>query len=87
MAKESLNNKTAAVNESLSSGWRERIQPVIDNVKYRSSILTTMLIVVAILFIIHFLIQCYNSHIRSVRHSERKKLSERQGAVVEQRSL
>lgn len=46
---------------------------IVDNFKHLTSILTIILIVTAILFVIHFLIQLYQAYFRDVRRSERKK--------------
>lgn len=48
---------------------------IIENVSYETLILTIILVVIAMLFVIHFFVGCYRSHIRIVRQSERKKLS------------
>lgn len=48
---------------------------ILENVKNHTSVLTITLIIIAVLFIIHFLVQFYQLHVRSVRLSERRKIS------------
>lgn len=50
-------------------------QVTMRNLHHHTSVLTIALIVIAVLVIIHFLIQFYKSHARYLRRSERDKVT------------